>query len=320
MRRGTVYLSMALHVLGAAGTYVFGRNAARGFGDPAALSLARAAGSGLLLAALFGTLIPAPRFRRSDWLRLWGLGILLVPLNQYFFLIGLRDTVPGHPAVIYAMTPVGVLMLQSALDRSWPSWRKATGVLAALLGALLVLRPWVHGKDFAQIRRGDLWILLGLLIWVFYTVWVRTLVRRHDARTVTATTMILGAFSFLPFAAGPALSMDYGAVPAKAWLGLGWLVLVTSTGMMLLWNRMLGHLEAVEVAICANAQPVATAALVWTLGALGIEPPAEEQDLGLLYWLGTALVIYGVTSVQRPQGAKEPAGGAIRSPAGGDAG
>ena len=72
---------------------------------------------------------------------------------------------------------------------------------------------------------------------------------------------------------------------------------------------MLRHLEPVEVAICANAQPAATALLAWALGMLGVESPAEEQDLGALYWLGTALVIVGVTLVQRrPRATLAPPG------------
>ncbi|HEX5137228.1 MAG TPA: DMT family transporter [Planctomycetota bacterium] len=299
MRRGTVYLFMGMHVLFAAATYVLGRHAARGFGSPAALTLARALGSSVLLASLFGTLIPRPRFPPRDWAKVAALGILLVPLNQYFFLIGLKDTVPGHPAVIYAMTPVGVLLLQSALDRRRPGRAKILGVLAAFAGVLIVLRPWVLGPQFREIRRGDLWILLGLLIWVVYTVAARPLLRRHDARTVTAWSMILGTLVLLPSAAGPLARTDFAAVPAEAWIGLAWLAAVTSTVMMLLWNRMLRHLEPVEVAICANAQPAATALLAWTLAVLGVEAPAESLDLGPLYWLGTALVIVGVTLVQR---------------------
>lgn len=299
MRRATVYLFMGLHVLFAAATYVLGRHAARGFPSAAALTLARGLGSSLLLAALFGTLIPRPKFDLRDWAKVAGLGILLVPLNQYFFLIGLRDTVPGHPAVIYAMTPVGVLVLQSALERRWPSRAKALGVLAALAGVLIVLRPWVHGPRFAEIRRGDLWILLGLLIWVVYTVAARPLLRRHDPSTVTAWSMILGTLVLLPPAAAPLARTDFAAVPTEAWIGLAWLAAVTSTVMMLFWNRMLRHLEPVEVAICANAQPAATALLAWALAVLGVEAPAEALDLGPLYWLGTALVIAGVTLVQR---------------------
>jgi drug/metabolite transporter (DMT)-like permease len=299
MRRTTLYLLMGLHVLFAAVTYVLGRHAAQGWPSPAALALARAVGSSVLLAALMGTLVPAPSFSRADWWKVLGLGVLLVPLNQYFFLLGLRDTVPGHPAVIYAMTPVGVLLLQSGLDRRLPRALTVLGVTAALAGVVVVLRPWVRGPEFAEIRRGDTWILVGLLVWVVYTVAARPLVRAHDARTVTAWSMVLGTLVFVPFAGVPLVSTDFSAVPLRAWVGLAWLAAVTSTVMMLLWNRMLRQLEPVEVAVCANAQSVATALLVWVLAVTGLEAPAEEQDLGPLYWLGTALVVVGVMLVQR---------------------
>jgi len=282
---------MALHVFCAAGTYVLGRQAARGFPDAAALTLARGVGASALLLALTGSLIPRPRFRPADWLRVAGLGVLLVPLNHYPFLQGLRDTVPGHPAVIYAMTPVGVLLLQSALARQRPAATKALGVVVALAGVLVLLRPWERGPEFAQIRRGDLWILFGLVVWIVITVVSRPLMRAYDPRTVTAWSLLLGTCSMAPMGLPPLLRTDIEAVPADAWTGLGYLCVVTSAVMMLVWNRLLRDLEPVEVAICANAQPAATALLVWTLG--------DPQDLGPLYWGGTLLVIAGVVLVQR---------------------
>jgi hypothetical protein len=41
---------------------------------------------------------------------------------------------------------------------------------------------------------------------------------------------------------------------------------------------------------------------------MGVEAPAEAQDLGWLYWLGTALVLTGVTLVQRRPSAAPPPG------------
>jgi len=289
---------MAMHVLGAAATYVLGRHAARGFESAAALTLLRAIIASALLLSCTGWLVPRPRFSRRDWWQVFGLGILLVPLNQLCFLTGMQNTVPGHPAVIYAMTPIGVVALSSVMARAWPPRRKLLGVLAALAGVLIVLRPWVHGADFAEIRRGDFWLLAGLLIWVVYTVAVRPLARRHDSRTVTTWTVVAGTLVLAPFAALPLARTNLTELEPQVWAGVLWLAVVTSAAMMLLWNRMLRHLEPVEVAICTNAQPVATGLLVWMLAVLGLEAPASEQDLGVLFWVGTALVIAGVVLVQ----------------------
>ena len=90
---------------------------------------------------------------------------------------------------------------------------------------------------------------------------------------------------------------DFAAVPARAWIGLAWLGVVTSTAMMFLWNALLRHLEPVQVAICANAQPAATAALAAALAAVGLLE--GDQRLGWVFWTGTALVVGGVAVVQR---------------------
>ena len=98
MRRTSLYALMATHVILAAGTYVFGKAAAVGFPNAETLTLARALGAALLLLLLTGWVIPRPQFTIKEWLRILGFGILLVPLNQYSFLRGLRHTVPSHPA------------------------------------------------------------------------------------------------------------------------------------------------------------------------------------------------------------------------------
>jgi drug/metabolite transporter (DMT)-like permease len=80
-------------------------------------------------------------------------------------------------------------------------------------------------------------------------------------------------------------------------MGLAWLVAVTSVAMMFLWSAMLRRLEPVEVAVCSNLQPLATAGLVAVAHASGAR--TAKPDLGLAYWLGTALVIGGVALTQR---------------------
>lgn len=293
-----LYTLMGLHVFGSAGTYIFGKAAAAAFQDPAALTLARALIAGGVCLLLSGTFIPRPRFDRRQWLRLLGYGLLLVPVNQYCFLRGLQQTVPAHPALFYALTPLGVLAVASLAARSWPAPGKILGVVLGLAGVILILRPWQQGGDVAQWRGGDAWILLAVASWVAYTLLAGRDCRAHDPRTVTAWSLAAGALLMLPLA-GPSLAaVDFARIPVRGWLALAWLGLVTSVAMMLMWNVLLRHLRPEEVAICANAQPLATALLAALLAQLGwLE---GDQDLGPVFGLGMALVIAGVWLVQRP--------------------
>ena len=296
MRRTSLYALMATHVSLASGTYVFAKAAAVGFPDPATLTLARALGAALLLLLLTSSVIPPPQFRLKEWLRILEFGILLVPINQYSFLRGLRHTVPSHPALFYALTPLGVLVLASGLRQKLPAGRKVIGVLFALLGVYFILRPWEAADTIKEIRTGDFWILGAVLAWVIYTVLARQTCQDHDPRIVTAWSLILGAMVMTPIGGYSLLTMDYTVIQPAAWAGLAWMIVMTSVLMMLVWNVLLHYLGPVEVAICTNAQPPATAALSALMAGVGLL--SSDQDLGLIFWLGMVLIVTGVVLVQ----------------------
>ena len=296
LRKISLYALMATHVGLASGTYVFAKAAAVGFPDAESLTLARAIGAGIILLLLTGWVIPKPRFEFREWLRMLLFGILLVPVNQYLFLRGLRHTVPSHPALFYALTPLGVLILTSGLSRRMPLKRKTVGVLLALAGVYIVLRPWEGGEAIKEMRQGDLWVLAAMLAWVVYTVLAGRACQKHDPRVVTAWSLILGAVAMIPIGGYSLLTINYEAIPLAAWAGLVYMIALTSVTMLLVWNVLLRYLGPVEVAICTNAQPPTTAALSALMAAVGLL--SSEQDLGLLFWLGMITIITGVVLVQ----------------------
>jgi drug/metabolite transporter (DMT)-like permease len=292
---------MVTHVGLASGTYVFAKAAAVGFPDAESLTLARAMGAAAILLLLTGWGIPKPRFDFKEWLRMLAFGILLVPVNQYLFLRGLRHTVPSHPALFYSLTPLGVLILTSGLSRSMPLKRKTLGVLLALAGVYIILRPWEGGEAIKELRTGDLSVLAAMLAWVFYTVLAGRACQEHDPRVVTAWSLILGAVAMIPLGGHSLLTMNYRVIPLAAWAGLAYMIVLTSVTMLLVWNVLLRHLGPVEVAICTNAQPPTTAALSALMAAVGLL--SSEQDLGLLFWLGMITILTGVVLVQMEPGA-----------------
>ncbi len=293
---------MALHVLGAAGTFVFTKTAAEAFSDAAALTMARAGGAVVVFLLLTGWALPRPRFSPLEWLEVAALGMLLIWGNQYLFVRGLQQALPSHAALLYALTPLGVLLASCLLERRLPGARRLFGVSLALAGVVVLLRPWETQGEVREHRAGDLWILSAVVGWILYTVLARGLCRRHDPRSVTAWCLILGGLGFLPWGLPALLDFPLQSLSGKAWFGLVWLILVTSVGMMLLWNALLRYLHPVEVAICTNAQPLATALLAASLAAVGFLD--SDQGLGVPFWAGMLLVMSGVVLVQLGAGNK----------------
>ncbi|MCP3874139.1 MAG: EamA family transporter [Desulfobacteraceae bacterium] len=288
---------MIFHVVGAAGTFIFSKAAVLSFANPLVLTVIRGLGSSIVFLTFTGWKIPKPDFIFKEWLLLLGLGILLVPMNQFCFLKGLELSVPGHSALIYAMTPIGVLMLTSTITKKTPSFQKFLGVFIAFSGVIIVLRPWASGDQISELRLGDLWLIGAVCCWVLYTVLATDICRKKNALAVTAWSLILGVIVMLPFAAETLKNFDFSIVSNAGWFGLGYMILITSTAMMIVWNILLQHLTPVQVAITTNAQPLATTILASATAAMGFLP--GDQDLGFLFFLGMVLSLSGIIIIQK---------------------
>ncbi len=297
MSKKCLYVFMVLHVLSAAGTFIFSKAAAVSFANPMVLTFSRGIGAAFILLLFSGWKIPKPDFTLQEWFGLLGLGILLVPLNQYCFLKGLELTVPGHSALLYAMTPLGVLILSSIRAGKMPSFQKLSGVFIAFSGVIIILRPWETGVRVTELRTGDFWLVLAVLCWVLYTVLASDICRRKNAVTVTAWSLILGVTAMLPMAAGEMMSFNFSKVSFAGWFGLGYMIVITSILMMILWNILLKYLTPVQVAITTNAQPPATIMLAAVTAAMGLLP--GNQDIGLTFIFGMMLSLSGVIMIQK---------------------
>jgi len=80
--KNLLYLFMALHVLGAAGTFILSKAAAISFANPLILTVCRGLGCAVIFLVFTGWKIPKPDFTRREWFLILVLGVLLVPLNQ----------------------------------------------------------------------------------------------------------------------------------------------------------------------------------------------------------------------------------------------
>jgi drug/metabolite transporter (DMT)-like permease len=287
-----LYGALVLHTLFSAGTYLIGKRALTEL--PALpMGLIRFSGASVLLALLLRRLRPPgqrmpPKEARRKLLLLAFIG---VPVNQGFFLYGLQNSTAAHAALLYALTPLFVLLLAQALLSEFPGWRTATGTALALGGTIFVL--FEHGLDLSRGPLfGDLLIAVAVVAWSVYTAEGRELVSKYGALPTISWTIIGGTVLFLPIGLTATwFSRDQvmRASP-QAWLGVAYLIVATSVISYLLWYWALGHLAAARVAIFSNLQPLATATLAhFFLG----------ERISVAFLAGAVVVISGVLFAQR---------------------
>jgi drug/metabolite transporter (DMT)-like permease len=301
-RKSVLYGALLLHTIVSAGTYLFGKRALLEI--PALpLGLLRFTGASLLLVALLlrllppGQRLPPKRARRKLLL----LSFVAVPINQGFFLYGLQLSTAAHAALLYTLTPLFVLLLAQALLGEFPGWRAAVGTTIALAGTIWVLLS--RGLDLSRGPLvGDLLLLIAVVAWAIYTAEGREMVAEHGALPTIAWTIIGGTLLFLPIGLGsllsPAVRAEIVRASREAWLGVAYLIVMTSVVAYLLWYWALRHLAAARVAIFTNLQPLATAGLAHLFLGEHLTPE---------FLLGAFVVIGGVLLAQRKPPTEEEA-------------
>ena len=290
--KALLYGALVLHTTLSAGTYLIGKRALTEL--PALpLGMMRFTGASVLLGLLLlklkpkGLRLPPKEIRR----KLLFLAVIAVPINQGFFLYGLQNSTAAHAALLYALTPLFVLLLAQALLGEFPGWRTALGTALALGGTIFILLE--HGLDLSRGPLfGDLMIFVAVVAWAIYTTEGRELVAKYGALPTIAWTIITGTLIFLPVGMTALWLQRERLVQAspQAWMGVAYLIVFTSVIAYLLWYWALGHLAAARVAIFSNLQPLFTATLAhFFLG----------ERITAAFFAGAIVVIGGVLFAQR---------------------
>jgi drug/metabolite transporter (DMT)-like permease len=279
-----VYGALMVQTAVSAGTYLAAKHALSTLNWQTLVTV-RNVGASLLLVLMLA-LLPGPALPpRRHVGRVVLLGLLAIPINQGLFISGLARTSPVHAALLYTLTPAFVLTVGLFLGREQASLRKVTGLLLAMLGAMVVVLGRAVRGGATDPLRGDLMILVAVVAWALYTVLGRDLVREAGPLKSTAWALIAGTVMLLPFGLGPVRTTSWSVVPASVFEAMAFLIVLTSVVSYLCWSYALAHAEPSRVAVFTNLQPVLTALLAWFV---------TGERLGPTLVVGGLLVLAGV--------------------------
>ncbi len=202
------------------------------------------------------------RFEKNKWPLLLLLSILIYPINQIFFLVGISYTLPTHAALLYASTPVWIYWLSILRKEEQPSKRKSAGIAIALIGVIAFFVEKGIGLKWEYLF-GDFLIIIAVWAWAAYSVLGRPLVKEKGAFIVTASSSIIGSLIFMPLGFYFAAEFDYSKVSFVGWSGVAYTAVLTSVIAYTLWYWAIKQFSPSRVAVFMNLQPVIAAILAF---------------------------------------------------------
>ena len=278
-----VYFLLLIQVLIASGTHIVAKAVVRDV-EPITLTFLRTCISTAALVVIFVIKEKRIKIAREDYGKMLWLSFVVIPLNQFLFLYGIKYTTAANAALLYATTPVMVLVLSHFTLHERLTRLKTLGVLLAFLGVVIVI--FEHGISFASdYTYGNFVIFVAVISWSLYTINGKPMVMKYGAFHIASLSMIGGTILFLPLGLYGISRFDYSILTTAHWEGIAYLGLGTSVVAYVLWYYAIGKIETTKVAIFANAQPIITSVFSFVL---------LHQTISGNFILGGLLTIAGV--------------------------
>ncbi|MCS6935944.1 MAG: DMT family transporter [Candidatus Bipolaricaulota bacterium] len=230
------------------------------------------------------------RISATDWLRLWGVGLLGNAFYQVLFVTGLDLTTSGVSSLLISTIPVWAALL-AALGRVEAITSKTwLGIGIAFVGIVLVTlgtpeRDAHHRVLAKDPLMGNALTLLASLCWAGYTVFQKRLLERHSPLRTSALGLLLGVPGLWVLAWGEVRRQDWKALSLEAWGVIFYAGVISIALAYLIWSLGVQRLGAARTAVFNNLVPVLTFALAFFFLGEPITP---------LQIVGGAVVLVGV--------------------------
>lgn len=226
---------------------------------------------------------------RGDLPLLALLGILGVAANQVLFIVGLERTTATNAAILMPSIPVFTVVMAAALRIERPGPRRLAGVALAVVGALVMLRPW-RFEVAGDVALGNALILINCLSYAAFLVLQRPLLQRMPWRTVIAWSFLFGALPVLWVGGGALAAVEPAAVSPLAWWSIAYIVIFPTFVTYLLSTWAVARSSPATVAAYVTLQPLIAALLA---------VPLLGETLGWAEAIGFALIGSGLVFVTR---------------------
>jgi drug/metabolite transporter (DMT)-like permease len=223
-----------------------------------------------------------PGLNRREWGWLALASFLGVPLQFLIQFYALSITTVSHAALMVGTLPVilavgASVFAHERMDKV--GWVALAGSTCG--AALIALGGEGHAKGGATLK-GDLLVIVSLLISLFWLLINKKLVQQHSPVVVTVYGLGIGTLMLLVWVLVRHGMPPMTGVSMKAWLALAGSGVLCTAATTLLWNWGMTQVPASQAGVLLNMEPLIG-------GMLGVFVLGERLGPGA--WVGGGLIL-----------------------------
>lgn len=229
----------------------------------------------MILAVLILTPILWPKLKKTrinakDWPLIIFSGLLGVTLNIGLYFAGLANTSVIDSSIISATTSIFTALAAFLFLREKISKIVAVGITVSFAGTIVIILQPILQSGFFHTGNffGNMLILFATWAWVAYTIVNKDICKKYDSLILIYIAFFLGAFCFLPLAAGDIFNVGfYLNLTPFALFAIGYETVFATIGAYLAFNWGLKFITATTAGVISYLHPlIAISASIIFLG------------------------------------------------------
>lgn len=215
------------------------------------------------------------------------LGFLAMWVCGGFLYVSLKMTTATNGSLIYATSPILVVLLEAALNRQRLPLFRVLGITAGMLGVIIIV---MKGDPAAllelRFNLGDLGLTAAAVAWAVYSLVLKNeAVTRLPTQVAFLATALMGAALLLPFAGWETVASGEVPTGAGTWLSIVALAVFPSVLAFLAFQHGVKRVG-----------PALTSMFLYALPAYGVVLAAIflGESFHWHHAFGLALVVFGI--------------------------
>ncbi len=229
-------------------------------------------------------------FDRKDYPRLILLALLCIPLNQFFFLTGIKNSYASHSGVIYSLNPVYAYILAISIRSEKFQYNKLIAIILTVVGIIFVFYESFTKTTIDQnVIFGDTLLLFAVLTFSMYLTFGKSLIAKYGALKVSTFAFVWGTIFNIPFFLYDVHNLTLASLTYKGITGFIFLVMVSYLGYFG-WYYALKSNEVSRITTLNNIAPILTVLI--SISFLG-------ESVSLYFILGGIITLIGVFLMHR---------------------
>lgn len=227
---------------------------------------------------------------KSDFLRFLILGALVLPINQFCFLIGVSLSTASHSGVTYSLTPLFAYLISIKIKHEKYSHGKLFSILLSIIGIIVIFYENFINSDKSTTLSGDILLLCAVASWAFYLTLSKDMVAKYGAVKTSTISFTIGVIMYIPIFLYDLPNFTLDKLSIFGGLAFFHLTILVAFGSYFVFTWSSKYISVSSLTTSMNSSPLFTIIFSWIL---------LKENLSYFFIIGTVITMAGVFLSQR---------------------